>query len=145
MTLYLTICAGSNECANITNLTRISAASVLVEWQYPISGLMFDIKVFDAYNGSLVHNQPQFLDYRNEINTNIIHAYLVRNLTSTTQHLCFTVQLENAGLLTTTTMSLSPSSGDNNDSDDPICAQECLPRFPQGNCINFEFLMPIST
>lgn len=119
------ICVGSFECANVTNVTRISAASVVVNWYYALSATSFDIKVIE--NASLVQQQmPDGTVYRVQsyANSNHAHAYLIVNLTATSQDLCFTVQPVNQDPFTT----MSPSSGDRNMDDCPL---ECLPSSPQ--------------
>lgn len=113
---------GSSDCANITNITRISASSVLVEWDYHVTVLhstsmqeLFEIKIFE--NETQLQTIPHIRSGRN-------YAYLISNLSaSSVQHLCFTVQLES-------TMLSSISSGDVNEA--YVCPRECLPLSPQG-------------
>ena len=118
------MCAGSSDCANITNITRISASSVLVEWDYHVTVLrgtlmqeLFEIKIFE--NGTQLQTIPH-------IRSGWSYVYLISNLSvNSMQHLCFTVQLES-------TMMSSISSGDVNESDAYVCPRECLPLSPQG-------------
>lgn len=109
--------AGSSDCANITNITWISASSVLVEWDYHVMQELFEIKIFE--NGTQFQTIPHIRSGRS-------YAYLISNLSvSSMQHLCFTVQFES-------TVMSSISSGDVNESDAYVCPRQCLPLSPQG-------------
>lgn len=111
------------DCANITNLSRIAASSVLVEWEHHPSLTMpatrFNITISEYENSSLI---AWHCIVSANGSTNGSYVYLV-NYTSRTQLLCFTVSAAMEMRGSGPTM---PGSGENMAAD-VTCLKECLP------------------
>lgn len=116
-------------CANITNLTRISATSVVVEWEYPLSSQEFDIHISDYENSTVIQQISEFIRRDGDR-----YACLVNN-TGNAQLLCFIVSVGSDK----NDMLGERSSGDV--TAEEMCSKECLPSTPgQSKCPILIFL-----
>ena len=120
------------DCANITNLTRISATSVVVEWEYSLPlmiGQEFEIKISELKNASAVQQFP--IMPANNI-SNDRYAHLLDNSTATliadTQILCFVISVATDMF---GSQMIPQSSGEMTASED-TCPKKCLPSMSQG-------------
>ena len=120
----MTILGTHANCANITNLTRISATSVVVEWKYQSSSLSmnqeFDIHISDYENSSVIQ-QLTIVPSRNDGGR---YAYLVNNTAADTQLVCFIVSVGSDIL----GASMMPRSS--GDAAEEMCPKKCLPSIP---------------
>ena len=114
-------------CANITNLTRISATSVVVEWEYHQSSqLSFDIMVFELERSSTIQRLSAIVPERKAHGG---FAYLANSdAANAPQLVCFTVSMATSDPLNMTTTSSGLSADD-------MCPKKCLPSTPgQSKC-----------
>ena len=107
-------------CANITNLKRISATSVVVEWEYQQFShirLEFEVNVTDFEKSSVVQ-QISIMLTRTD---NGRYAYLVDN-TAEAQLLCF--------MISSMAMDVPMMPLSSGQTEDDTCPKRCLPSIP---------------